>query len=645
MDTLQAQASAAFSCGTGEASSDSSGSTPGDNSPALVTPSYTSEAVFRAKSQGPDLGIIATALDFEPDVTEYASDLTHITGDLFDEPALGASVVGCTLAGARHAASVGATTYAPQSNAPSRSPLRCRHVSNVATGPLSKPTTSLPQLPSTGSYSDSVESEHTSLGFSGGNAAYPADYCASPRASSHTPEFLNPLFDGEVFPSPLTQIPSESARDCIAAAKTPFLSPTVHSYSHGLSPSGRPLPHNHDRLGTNSHSHYDHPRQHHHAEEPHRRPQQHQHTSTLSAAVTAALPMLRGLTTRGSAEQAVLVSSLASLANASDDVHLGRIPWRSSGSGRASDPDASRRRAVDCPADAAGASTSGQQLDATLELLRYAASLQQRQEAREKEVAALQSQLQTRNKEVAALQQQLNDACQERDQACAVRDEALAQLDEAFAEREELGLALLDCQAHISELELRLQQEARDKAAMASQSKLLQQQIQESEEAWRDAQKMLHELQKRSQEGQQDYELCSLQAIADYGDVDANGASVSANAAAGSSSSGADDASEPRDPRDTELAKLRRENQSLLQRLIASSLAQAQAREREEAAKHELHMLRDLNQSTMESVNTLSLELSLLRPNACGRAGGRFNLPFLRRSNGASGSSGGGSAS
>jgi hypothetical protein len=152
----------------------------------------------------------------------------------------------------------------------------------------------------------------------------------------------------------------------------------------------------------------------------------------------------------------------------------------------------------------------------------------------------------------------------------------------------------------------------------------------------------------------------------------------------------ADSGSHPHeDPRDAAVAVLRAENEALTSRLIAASLAKAEAREREDQARHEVKLLHDLNAEVMAAgdgvwrggrrgwlteraawrvqcgqactgcgvqvclgtasgarlptavllrvlcfgcvaaVNTLSLELALLRPKAAGRAQGRLQLPFI----------------
>ncbi|GLI62364.1 hypothetical protein VaNZ11_004983 [Volvox africanus] len=269
---------------------------------------------------------------------------------------------------------------------------------------------------------------------------------------------------------------------------------------------------------------------------------------------------------------------------------------------------------------------------------------------------------------VATLQRQLVMRAEE---LTAVR----LQLEEATAARDEMGLHLLDSQEHIACLERQLEEAARARLALTAQSELLQQKLQEACETLHEQpQNVLDALIGCS--GQQlgivpsqihvrqvpgfsslasdaigpppatllmsgagmasSTPQCSTAAFsAQYG-MDSQGSAPYYGAHHLTSAVAAhDDLLLPtlgsNDPRDMEVAALRRENSFLTQRLIESSMALAHAREQEEDARHKAHMLQELNQQYVEMVNTLSLELSLLRPTACGRARGLFSLSsFLR---------------
>ncbi|GLC55791.1 hypothetical protein PLESTB_001029200 [Pleodorina starrii] len=274
---------------------------------------------------------------------------------------------------------------------------------------------------------------------------------------------------------------------------------------------------------------------------------------------------------------------------------------------------------------------------------------------------AMQRQLLQRTEEVAALR---------------------LQLEEAIAAREELGLHYLESQEYISDLERRLTEEGRARAALAAQSQLLQEQLQEAcEAAWRDQARVAESdtLRHEQQGAQQVQGQANVQQLPGHpptsdGDAAAAAracpaATLLASAAAAVAAHGASSANLSEqygqqydfgasaaglygtlfgsymptggaaeggnvaggDPRDVELMMLRRENNLLTQRLIERSMTAAQAREREEEARHTAHLMQEMNRQYAETVNTLSLELSLLRPNACGRARGVFSLPFLRR--------------
>ncbi|KXZ54088.1 hypothetical protein GPECTOR_5g193 [Gonium pectorale] len=255
-----------------------------------------------------------------------------------------------------------------------------------------------------------------------------------------------------------------------------------------------------------------------------------------------------------------------------------------SDSGRGADPDGSASHAGHCYASrlrVGGSVTESASDDeeygdgrfsATLRIVRFASSLQQQLAARTKEVETLR-----------------------------------LELEESNAAQEEMGQRLLGCTEYIADLERGLEQEARGRAALAAQSQLLQQQLQESDEKL---------------SGTQATPLPAPRAQAAHPILGCLDPSHTFPTLGFDST----------DPRDIALAALQRENQSLTQRLIASSLAAAQAREREEEARHQVCMLQDLNAEMMASINALSLELNLLRPNACGRARGRFTLDFLRGS-------------
>ncbi|KAG2453061.1 hypothetical protein HYH02_002394 [Chlamydomonas schloesseri] len=225
-----------------------------------------------------------------------------------------------------------------------------------------------------------------------------------------------------------------------------------------------------------------------------------------------------------------------------------------------------------------GADSAG--LGATLELLRYAASLQQ--------------QLAARNRDMMSLR---------------------LQLEESYTAREEMGAQLLSYQQHIIDLERRLEQEKRGRAGLAVQSQLLQQELQEASEVWRD----VHELAR-----------VQSQTAATPMSRAFRGQSLGDAAAAAAESGGG----EQPDLHDAALEALRRENESLTSRLIASSLMAAEAVEREEEARHQVHILQELNAGAMQSVNALSLELSLLRSNAGNARSRRFNLPWGSSSGG-----------
>ncbi|GIL58965.1 hypothetical protein Vafri_13964 [Volvox africanus] len=254
------------------------------------------------------------------------------------------------------------------------------------------------------------------------------------------------------------------------------------------------------------------------------------------------------------------------------------------------------------------------------------------------------------------------------------------QLEEATAARDEMGLHLLDSQEHIACLERQLEEAARARIALTAQSELLQQKLQEACETLHEQpQTMLDTLLGCS--GQQHgivpsqihihqvpgYSSLASDAIgpppatllmtgAAMASSTPQGSTAAFSAQYGMNSQGVttcdgvpfygvhqltsavaahDDLLLPtlgsNDPRDVEVAALRRENSFLTQRLIESSIALAHAREQEEDARHKAHMLQELNQQYVEMVNTMSLELSLLRPTACGRARGSFSLSsFLR---------------
>ncbi|KAG2437440.1 hypothetical protein HXX76_006090 [Chlamydomonas incerta] len=234
-------------------------------------------------------------------------------------------------------------------------------------------------------------------------------------------------------------------------------------------------------------------------------------------------------------------------------------------------------------------------LGATLELLRYAASLQQQVAARNRDCMALR-----------------------------------VQLEESFTAREEMGAQLLSYQQRIIDLERRLEQEKRGRAGLAVQSQLLQQELQEASEVWRDVQELA-----RAQSQTAATPMSRALRTQGPGDPAATAADADADVSGGA---------EQPDLRDAAFEALRRENESLTSRLIASSLMAAEAVEREEEARHQAHILQELNNEAMQSVNALSLELSLLRTNAGNTRPRRFNLPWGNNSSGGSawGTSGGG---
>lgn len=126
---------------------------------------------------------------------------------------------------------------------------------------------------------------------------------------------------------------------------------------------------------------------------------------------------------------------------------------------------------------------------------------------------------------------------------------------------------------------------------MAAQRQLLEQQLWDMNESWRDEQLALQ----AHRQGQQEAGRCN----ADQDDMgshyDSSRSSIFGADTPRAMGPGSGDA------RDLAIAALERENQALTQRLIASNLALAQAREQEECSRHEVHMLREMNQAVMET--------------------------------------------
>ncbi|KAG2490104.1 hypothetical protein HYH03_011410 [Edaphochlamys debaryana] len=250
----------------------------------------------------------------------------------------------------------------------------------------------------------------------------------------------------------------------------------------------------------------------------------------------------------------------------------------------------------------------------TLELLRHTVELQQQLVARVNEVTSLR-----------------------------------LQLEESASSRDELAQALLGAQEWGLHLERRLEHEARSRGALVSQSQLLQQLLQETgeallqfghqqagrqgspaERAARDAVALAAAASAARQSAASACTTPSAGAApadpfrcSNCGHVGGSTPGSAGGTRASSSNGGGERGESPM------VAALRKENDQLTQRLIASSLAVAEAREREEQARHEARVLQELNAQVVNTVHALSLELSLLRPNvaAPNSARSRFHLP------------------
>ncbi|GIL91211.1 hypothetical protein Vretimale_18868 [Volvox reticuliferus] len=460
----------------------------------------------------------------------------------------------------------------------------------------------------------------------------------TPRKGRGTPSFTNPLYDvHSPCMSPWTQPLSATTQNSPLASGRSHASPTRRLFSV-----------------SSARYHHTYRRRHLQRRVEDRATAPHSPDgATASAAILAASSLLYRMALRGRSTRSIgLEGSVTGylrrqLEGFGDDVS----PQRSNriSSGRQSIVEARLNRnqdGIDEDSDPDGFSCgSGGRVCATLDLMDRA--------------AALQRQLVVRTEELTAVR---------------------LQLEEAAAARDEMGLHLLDSQEHIASLERQLEESGRARVALAAQSELLQQQLQEAcESLHKQPQTVLDALLGCS--GQQHGigpAQIHVHQVPGYSSSTGDsacpppatllisGAEMASSTQQGSNATfslqyernsqgvttcdrvpfycghqltstvaGGDDLLLPtlgsKDPRDMEVAALRRENSFLTQRLIESSMALAHAREQEEDARHKAHMLQELNQQYVEMVNTMSLELSLLRPAACGRARGVFSLSsFLR---------------